>query len=531
MSNASHDHDVIVVGGGPVGLVLALLLGDRGHHVAVVERWSRPYPLPRAVAADHEIARILQSAGLATVVDELLDPVATDDGRRTVYEAADGEPLLELHVPRDSISGWPAIMTFFQPDVERAIGTRVAAHPNIALLRGLEVVDVRDEGDAAVVEAAPHDDAALADLDAPRVTLRAAYVVGADGANSIVRNRMGSHMHDLGFAFDWLAVDVEPLVAREWDPYHAMRLDPARTTALVSVGREGRRFEFMLLPGESAEEMNRPEVAWQMLAPWDVTPENARLIRHATYTFGARWALVWRQDRLLLAGDAAHVMPPFLGQGMCSGLRDAATLAWRLDLVLSGVGGEQLLEGYGPERREQVREIVEAAVALGELWCVSDPEQAAARDAVLRQMDGSSLPELAWKLGPGIHRDGDPLAGRLSIQARVAHNGTVARLDDLLGGPKFVLLSTTGDPAHHLSPDTRAAWERLGGVSVHVGPDSEYHDVDGRYREWFAQSGVELVLVRPDFYAFGSGMLADADALTRDLTTRLTVNRREKASA
>jgi 2-polyprenyl-6-methoxyphenol hydroxylase-like FAD-dependent oxidoreductase len=524
MSDSSNSYDVIIVGGGPVGQVLSLLLGDGGWRVAVIERWSQPFALPRACAIDHEIARILQSAGLAQVVDELCHPVSSELGHRSTFESADGETLLEVPVPLRTVSGWPAFMTFFQPELEQAFGERIAAHPRVSFLRGHEAVDVRDEGNDAVVVTGPHDDETSVDDDGPRTTLRAAYVVGADGANSLVSRQIGTAFEDLDFAFDWLVVDFEQPLGRVWDPYHGQRLDPGRPTTVVSVGRDRRRFEFMLLPGESAEEMNREEVAWELMRPWDITPDETRLIRHATYRFGGRWASRWRHDRLLLAGDAAHLMPPFLGQGLCSGLRDAASLAWRLDLVLSGRAGEALLDTYGPERGEHVRQIVEQAVAMGQIICITDTDQAAARDANLRDAAAQGpAPEWipTWSLGPGVHRDQDPSAGVLGIQARVRHGGTAARLDDILGSPRFTLLSPRGDPSEHLGAEAAAAWRRLNGISVHIGPEGDYEDIDGDYAAWFAKLGVEMVLVRPDFYVFGGGALEGTDEMVLELADLL----------
>jgi hypothetical protein len=262
------------------------------------------------------------------------------------------------------------------------------------------------------------------------------------------------------------------------------------------------------------------------MRPWDITPENTRLIRHATYRFGGRWARDWREGRLLLAGDSAHLMPPFLGQGMCSGLRDAASLAWRLDLVLSGETGEALLDSYGPERREHVRQIVEQAVAMGQMICITDAEQAAARDAQLREVGAQGpAPEWipSWSLGPGVHRDGDPVAGVLAIQARARRGGSVMRLDDIVGAPRFTLLSPRGDPLEHLGAEARTAWQRLGGVSVYIGSGADYEDIDGDYAAWFAKLGVETVLVRPDFYVFGGGALKDADELVLELADRLAL--------
>ena len=162
----------------------------------------------------------------------------------------------------------------------------------------------------------------------------AQYVVGCDGANSFVRENIEHTITDLGFVSDWLVVDIIPQVEREWTPMNLQVCDPARPTTVVSGGPGRRRWEFMALPGETKEDLNKEEVAWKLLEPWDITPANSILERHAVYTFKAQWVDEWRKGRVILAGDAAHLTPPFMGQGMCAGLRDAKNLAWKLDLIL-----------------------------------------------------------------------------------------------------------------------------------------------------------------------------------------------------
>src|SRR5262249_28624014 len=187
-----------------------------------------------------------------------------------------------------------------------------------------------------------------------------------------------------------------------------------------------RRWEFMRLPGESIEELNSEATAWRLLTPWGVDPGNATLERHTVYRFQARWVDTWRQGLLLLAGDAAHQMPPFAGQGMCSGLRDAINLAWKLDLVLSGTASDDLLDTYASERVPHVRAMIDFSMELGKVICVADRAAAAARDAMLiaaLEAGQRSAPPPSIGLGPGVQLDGAPQAGQLFLQGRVSCAG------------------------------------------------------------------------------------------------------------
>src|SRR5207247_4244221 len=359
-------YDVAIVGYGPVGQTLAILLGQRGWKVGVFEKQPAAYPLPRAVHFDHEVARILQAAGLGEELPRLTEPADTYEWRN-----AAGETLLVIRSRGTSLSGWPEANMFAQPELERALDARVRALPSVEVHRAAEVVDI---GPALVV-ASPAGD---------RHEIGARWIVGCDGANSFVRRHLGSAVTDLGFFFDWLIVDVVPRERRVWTPINWQLCDPLRPTTVVSGGPGRRRWEFMRLPGESVADLDSEATAWRLLAPWGMTPDTASLERHALYTFQARWVDQWRKGRLLIAGDAAHQMPPFAGQGMCSGLRDAANLGWKLDLVLTGRADQRILDSYGPERAEHVRHFIDASMALGSVICVTDPAAADQRDAAMR---------------------------------------------------------------------------------------------------------------------------------------------------
>lgn len=481
--------DVAVVGAGPVGLTVAVLLGRAGHRVVVLDRFEQPYGRPRAVHFDDEAARVLQSAGVLAALLPHTEPVGLYEWRN-----AAGQVLLSFDRGQRGPSGWPEGTMFSQPDLERVLAERLAALPSVQLHRGAEVATVTQDDTGATLFLAAGE------------RLAARWVVGADGAGSTIRSALGTPVVDAGSSDNWLIADVRT----DWtcQPPNWQLCDPARPTTLVSSGPGRRRWEFLQLPGE--ELAGR---AWELLEPWGVSPRNASLERSTVYRFAARSAEQWRQGRLLLAGDAAHEMPPFIGQGLCAGLRDAAAVAWRLDLVLRGLADPRLLDSYGPERLAHVRTFIDFAVELGKVICVTDPQEAATRDAAMTagglQPPGSSV--LDVPLGPGLWRCEDALAGHLGPQGVLRLGGRTALADDLLGrGP--LLLSAVAEP--ELADGLRA----IAGRALHVRPEV---DVEGTYRAWLAGAGCEAALLRPDGYVFGTGRHQDAPALVEDLLGHL----------
>jgi 2-polyprenyl-6-methoxyphenol hydroxylase-like FAD-dependent oxidoreductase len=494
--HADLDADVAIVGYGPVGSALAILLGQLGRTVVVIEKWPEPYPLPRAVHFDHEIGRILQSCGIGEDLRDIIEPADIYEWRN-----AAGTTLLRFGRVGNSPSGWPLSSMFNQPALEALLDGRAQSLPTVDVRRGVEVAGFDTDDDGVTLHTARRGD------------VRARYVVGCDGANSTVRAVTGLPMHDLGFFYDWLVVDVILDDARIFDPMNLQVCDPARPTTVVSGGPGRRRWEFMRLADESLDDLNEEQRAWELLAPWDVHPGNARLERHAVYTFRARYMEQWRAGRVLLAGDAAHLTPPFAGQGMCAGLRDAANLAWKLDLVLTGRARDELLDTYGEERLPSVRAAIEFAIELGKVICVPGADEAAARDEAMAAAVGpepSDVPAL-----PGIdHGIIDPTAawaGHLFVQPRID-----GRLLDDVHGPGWCLITID----HDISSLDRGMveWFRsIGGVTVQLS------DPDAVASGWFADHGVTWALQRPDFHLYGTATTdAAASGLLDGLRAQLT---------
>ena len=281
----------------------------------------------------------------------------------------------------------------------------------------------------------------------------------------------------------------------------------------------------MLLPGETAEQVEDPRFVWSLLARSGITEDDVALERHLVYTFRARWAERWREGRLLLAGDAAHQMPPFAGQGMCSGMRDAFTLAWHLDLVLKGLADESTLDAYTSERCGHLQHAIAVSVELGKVICISDEAEAAARDEVLLAVAADpTTPPIeppAPKLGPGIHDGvGRGAAGELFPQARVHVDGGEQLLEDTTDRPSFMLYALDADPRALLDAARIDYLQELGASFVEIDEDLDRENV---YRAWFDAHGCTVALVRPDFYVFGTaGSAGEARELIGRLKTALS---------
>ena len=497
-------HDVVQIGYGPVSQVLALMLGRQGHRVAVVERWSEPYSLPRAVCIDHEAARMLHAIGVG-------DGLARVSRPAPLYQwfNAEWEELLCLDWSADSISGGPEVNFVHQPSLEAEFRTKVREQPSVELNLGWELEGFTDHGN--------HVEVRLQELQGARTrTLRTRYLVGVDGANSMVRESLGIGREDIGFQADWLVVDMKLHPGVKLDiPDCGQYCNPERPTTMVpggvQDGRVCRRWEFMRLPGETREELQDEAHVWELLGKW-VRPDQAELVRHTIYTFRSLVAETWRKGRVLIAGDAAHTMPPFMGQGMCAGIRDAWNLSWKLDRILRGEAGDELLDSYTAERKPHVNGVIDAAVYLGRVICIADPAEAAERDQAFKTGTAEPFPPFPH-LTAGLIAQGAPMAGLLSPHGTVRWRGREGRWDDVVG-LGFCVVLRDADPADVLRPDQMRALAGLGAhvVGISAAPRGDLVvDIDGKYGAFLDIHSSAALVIRPDFYIFGGAL--DASSL------------------
>ena len=493
--------DVVIVGFGPVGQALALMLGRQGRSVIVVERWPSRYPLPRAVCIDHEIYRVLSANGMGSDL-----PTISERGPVYKWFNAEWRELLSIDWSADSISGGPEVNFVHQPTLERTLQSAVWDLPSVNVKTGYAVTAIEQDARLAHVSARSEDGSDILGISAQ-------YVVGCDGANSIVRKTIGSAQEDRGFEADWLVVDVllRPGVTIEslGIPPSAQYCNPERPTTIVPAGvRDGgtyRRWEFMRLPGEDVADMEREERVWELLAPW-ADSEAVELVRHKVYTFRSLIAQTWRDGRLLLAGDAAHVMPPFMGQGMCSGLRDGWNLAWKLSLLLDGRADPALLETYQVERAPHVGQLIDMSIYLGKTICIPDREVAAERDRMFFEGRQPAMPPFPRLTDGFLARGGDGElvlgAGWLSPHSLVSRGREAGRLDDLLPGGFRVV--TQGDNPRVLEIADGLAAETAVEVAAFGAAPGALHDVGAGVAAFMAEQGWAAMIVRPDFYVYGA---------------------------
>ena len=514
-------YDVLIVGYGPTGMLAAALLGRAGHRVAVFERHKTLYNLPRVGIVHDDVLRMFQEIGC-------IERVWPHTFFLPVYEMAkNGRVLLSSDVSPNATHGWPEYISIYQPAFEGELDRLVKAQPSVsvfqdervsAIAQNLEHVEITVEGDTGV----------------RRVQGR--YLIGSDGGNSFVRETLGITYEDLGFDQNWLVIDGKAKNPRPGLPAMRQFCEPEQPGVTLRMGPQHRRWSFMIFPGETPEDAVKPESVWRRLdRPEGATPDEYELIRVASYKFQSLYAERWRVGRVFLAGDAAHQMPPFLAQGLCSGFRDAHNLAWKLDLVLKGLAPDKFLDAYEAERGPNARATIVESMRVGQHVNERDPEKVRKRDeqlvALQAQKDAARGQKqlIAFRVpsfqAGFVAKNGARGAGDALVQGEVRRNGQRGRFDDI-AGYGFMIVARGGDPAVALSQQDRNYWQSLGGRFVQLadkenGTDTIV-DTGGQYGRLMDEYGCDVIVKRPDYYIFGAcPMLRELPALLADLRSQL----------
>lgn len=479
--DARPDHlrrTVAIVGAGPTGVTAAILLAERGIDTVVLERWADIYPLPRAVHLDDEIYRILGRLGAARAFEKVTTPglglrlVGPDHRTLAEFSRAD---LVGRH-------GFPQANMFDQPDLERVLRERLRECPQVTLMTGAEVVGLEQDDHGVILTLADHR------------TVAADYVLGCDGANSVVRSAIGSRMIGLRFEQRWLVLDVRSSVdLDQWAGVHQV-CSPRRAASFMEIGPGRYRWEFRLLDDESAEDYAELDAVAPLIEPWisgRAALEDLTLVRSAEYTFRAQVADRWRSGRVFLLGDAAHLTPPFIGQGLGSGLRDALNLSWKLADVVEGRAPEDLLETYAAERSCHTRKLIQLARGMGIVMTAGG-----AVGTLLRRSLAPLLPRVPGMRSRVIDSETPPLpassavlaprwgrrrpVGHLLPNVRIGHEA----LDEIVGPDPVVVVS--GE-----------SWE-AGAIAELLGARILDASASPQLSAWLRRAGVSAVVARPD---------------------------------
>jgi 3-(3-hydroxy-phenyl)propionate hydroxylase len=485
---------VVIVGAGPTGITAATLLSQYGIPSLVLDRWDTVYPQPRAVHLDDEVCRILGHLGIA---DEFAAISRPTHGLRLLDP--DMRVLAEFRRnPTENVHGFPQANLFDQPELEELLRANLKRHPNAVLRANAEVTDVarREKGRVRV---------AFTDrVSGSEHTVDTAYVLGCDGANSVVRASIGKAMRNLRFQQRWLVIDVATEARLDqWDGVVQV-CNPVRAATYMRIGRARYRWEFRLLPGETADDFATLAALRRLIAPWvgDIGDEDLELVRVAEYTFRAQIAEAWRDRSVFLLGDAAHLTPPFIGQGLGAGLRDAMNLAWKLAGVLHGDLDPAVLDTYEQERKPHARQMIRLALGMGWAMTAGGRLGTTIRSIVVPRLH--VIPGLRDKIvnstTPALHRSAlvikhrrrGRLAGRLCPNLVAPLGG---RIDDVLGAG-FAIITT-----EQLSDPQRERLHHRGATAVTAAPTSEV----GR---WLRSGAATAAIIRPDRTVMAAGRLS-----------------------
>lgn len=552
--------DVIISGLGPTGATLAHLLGKRGLSVVVLEREPAFYGNARAVYTDDECMRIMQAAGVS---DDLAVNMQVDTPAQWVL--ANGK-VLGQYWRLDRPYGWPIINFLYQPWLETTLCDLLKRYPTVQIVRGRELTRFEQDEEGVTVTHQATSSFRFSDasdlrtetaVDPDPQTIRGRYLIGADGGRSTVREALGISMSGKNFPEPWLVVDLEMKEGEDalrHLPYFSFICDPVCPTVCCPQPGRFHRFEFMLMPGQTKEQMEDPQIVRALISR-HVDPDKFIVKRKLVYTFNALVAKDWHKGRVFIAGDAAHMTPQFMGQGMSSGVRDAYNLAWKLDSVLSGRASPRLLDTYGTERFHHAKAMIDISVQMKEFVSISNPITSRLRNLLVETVLvipylGRYVREGRFKPAPTYAPDsylGMPRKHRNSPEGKMipqpevrTFKGKRVLLDELLG-EGYALIGLKVDPREHLSAASRQILDAQGtrfvtlfefgtrpqGANVDRANTAELVEVEelqGEMIAWFKRAGFSsdaVAVVRPDKFTFAMVKANELDLAITELKLQL----------
>jgi len=507
-SQADYSADVVVIGAGPVGLAIANYLGQAGVQVLQIEKLDQLIDYPRAIGIDDESLRTVQAIGL---VEQVLPHTTPWHAMR--FLTPKGRCFADIQPMTDEF-GWSRRNAFIQPQVDAVLYQGLARFANVRTLFSRDVVEFQqDEQGVSLRMNGP---------EGRQERVRARYLVACDGGNSLIRRSLEISFEGKTAPNQWIVIDIanDPLGT----PNVYLCCDPVRPYVSAALPHGVRRFEFMVMPGETEEQLSQPQNLRKLLAKVLPDPDRVELIRKRVYTHNARLAGQFRVKRALLAGDAAHIMPVWQGQGYNSGMRDASNLGWKLALVAKGLAGEALLDTYEQERRDHAKAMIDLSVLAGHVLAPPKRWQGTLRDGVswalnylpavkryFLEMRFKPMPQYAkGALVAQANSKASPV-GRMFIQPKVVtETGETRLLDDVIGS-NFAFIAWGNDPLWGLSDEQVQAWRALGACFIQVLPEVQLKagrevpdgvirvgDCSGRLKEWFGRYPLSIAVLRPD---------------------------------
>ncbi|MFW8630395.1 bifunctional 3-(3-hydroxy-phenyl)propionate/3-hydroxycinnamic acid hydroxylase [Vibrio natriegens] len=541
VSTAHYDSEVMIIGAGPVGLMIANYLGAQGINVTVIEQLPTLIDYPRAIGIDDESLRTFQAVGLASEVVPYTTPY-----HAMRFLTPKGRCFADIQ-PNTNEFGWSRRNAFIQPKADRALYDGLDRFSNVKVLFSRELVNFGQDNEKTWAN--------FTNEKGEEERISAKYMIACDGGNSFVRRNLNISFDGETAPNQWIVMDLEN------DPIGTPNIylccDAERPYVSAALPQGIRRFEFMVMPGETEEELSKPENMDRLLSKVLPSTENIKFIRQRVYTHNARLAGKFREGRILLAGDAAHIMPVWQGQGYNSGMRDANNLAWKLSLVVKGLADPSLLDTYQQERRDHAKAMIDLSVLAGKVLAPPKKWQATLRDGVSWLLNyvppvKRYFVEMRFKPMPKYHQGvlvepkpalKDSPVGKLFIQPMVRVGNEISKLDDVIG-QNFAIIAWGTDPMQGLSEAEIQYWQQLGTKFIQMVPSVQLKsqiqthpdvlcvgDETHALKEWFGRYPASVAIIRPDRFVASIAIPQSINTICQQVRKALSATTKHSDSA